>query len=51
MPSFHEVQDLLLLSCEDGILDEDEFLLLDEQFMPKNPVSRTKNKTGFPSMR
>ena len=37
MSSFHEVQDQLLLSYEDGILDEDEFLLLHEQFMPKNP--------------
>ena len=35
--SFHEVQDQLLLSYEDGILDEDEFLLLHKQFMPKNP--------------
>ena len=37
MSSFHEVQEQLLLSYEDGILDEDEFLLLHEQFMPKNP--------------
>ena len=37
MSSFHKVQDQLLLSYEDGILDEDEFLLLHEQFMPKNP--------------
>ena len=36
MSSFHEVQEQLLLSYEDGILDEDEFLLLHEQFMPKN---------------
>ena len=37
MASFHEVQDQLLLCYEDGILDEDEFLLLHGQFMPKNP--------------
>ena len=37
MSSFHEVQDQLLLSYEDGILDEDEFFLLHEQFMPKSP--------------
>ena len=37
MSSFHEVQDQLLLSYEDGILDEDEFFLQREQFMPKNP--------------
>ena len=37
MSSFHEVQEQLLLSYEDGILDEDEFLLLHEQFMPTNP--------------
>ena len=36
MSSFHEVQDQLLLSYEDGILDEDEFLLLHKQFIPKN---------------
>ena len=37
MSSFHEVQDQLLLSYEDGILDEDEFFLQREQFMLKNP--------------
>ena len=36
MSSFHEVQDQLLLNYEDGILDEDEFLLLHKQFIPKN---------------
>lgn len=35
--SFHEVQDQLFFSSENGIPDEDEFLLLQEQFMPKNP--------------
>ena len=47
MSSFHEVQEQLLLSYEDGILDEDEFLLLHKQFMP---ISQTRNTTGFPSM-
>ena len=37
MSSFHDVQDLLFLSYGDGMLDEDEFSLLHEQFMPKNP--------------
>ena len=37
MSSFHEVQDQLFFSSENGIPDEDEFLLLQEQFMPKNP--------------
>ena len=36
MSSFHEVQDQLLLSYEDGILDEDEFLLLHKQFIRKS---------------
>ena len=36
MSSFHEVQDQLLLSYEDCILDEDEFLLLHKQFIPKS---------------
>ena len=37
MSSFHDVQDLLFFSYEDGLLDEDEFSLLHEQFMSKNP--------------
>ena len=37
MSSFHDVQDLIFLSYEDGMLDEDEFSLLHEQFMRKNP--------------
>ena len=35
MSSFDDVQDLLFLSYEGGMLDEDEFSLLHEKFMPK----------------
>ena len=38
MSSFHEVQDKLLLSCEDGILDEDELICYyTSNLCPKNP--------------
>ena len=36
MYSFHEARELLFSSYEDGILDEDEFSFLHEQFMQKN---------------
>jgi len=36
MSSFHDVQALPFLSYEDGMLDEDKFSLLHEQFVPKN---------------
>ena len=34
--SFHELQDLLLLNYENGIIDDNEFSVLHEEFMPKN---------------
>ena len=37
MPSFHELRELLLLSYDDGTIDGEEFLLLYEEFKPKNP--------------
>ena len=38
MSSFHEVQGKLLLSCEDGILDEDELIgYYTSNLCPKNP--------------
>ena len=37
MPSFHELRELLLLSYDDGTIDDEEFLLLYEEFKPKNP--------------
>ena len=35
--SFHELQELLLLSHDDGAIDDDELLLLHKEFSPKNP--------------
>ena len=35
--SFHELQELLLLSHDDGAIDDEELLLLHEEFSPKNP--------------
>ena len=35
--SFHELQELLLLSHDDGVIDDEELLLLYEEFSPKNP--------------
>ena len=37
MSSFHELQDLFLLSHGNGSLDDNEFSVLHEEFMPKNP--------------
>ena len=37
MSSFQEVQELFLLSYENGITDNNEFLVLHEEIMPKNP--------------
>ena len=34
--SFYELQDLFLLSYENVIIDENEFLVLHEEFKPKN---------------
>ena len=37
MPSFHELQELLLESHASGAIDDEELLLLMEEFTPKNP--------------
>lgn len=37
MVSFHELQELFLLSHAQGILDDEELLLLYEEYSPKNP--------------
>jgi len=37
MPSFHELQELLLLSHDFGAIDDEELLLLFEEFTPKKP--------------
>ena len=36
MPSFHELQELLLLSHDFGAIDDEDLLLLFEEFAPKN---------------
>jgi hypothetical protein len=37
MPSFHEIQELLLLSHGYGIINDEELLLLYEEYMLNNP--------------
>jgi len=37
MVSFHELQQLLLLSHDNGFLNDEELLLLYDEFQPKNP--------------
>ena len=37
MSSFKELQDLILLSYGKGTIDSNEFSVLHEEFMPKNP--------------
>ena len=37
MSSFQELQDLFPLSYESGTVDDNEFSVLHEAFMPKNP--------------
>ena len=37
MSSFQELQDLFLLSCENGPIGNSEFSVLHEEIMPKNP--------------
>ena len=38
MPSFQELQDLFLYSYENGSIDNNEFSVLHEEIMPKNPA-------------
>ena len=37
MSSFHELQDLYLLSYENGTIDDNKFSVLHEELMSKNP--------------
>jgi len=37
MSSFHELQDLFLLSNENGSIDDNKFSVLHEELMSKNP--------------
>ena len=37
MVSFHELQELFLSSHAQGVLDDEELLLLYEEYSPKNP--------------
>jgi len=37
MSSFHELQDLFLLSYENGTIDDNKFSVLHEELMSKNP--------------
>ena len=37
MSSSHELQDLFVSSYKDGTFNENDFSILHEEFMPKNP--------------
>ena len=47
MASFKEIRELLLLSFENETINDDEFLLLSEQFKSKNPDFPYENYLGF----
>ena len=47
MTSFKEIRELLLLSFENETIKDEEFLLLSEQFKPKNPDFPYENYLGF----
>lgn len=47
MVSFHELQELFLFSHSQGILDDEELLLLYEEYSPKNPDFCYENFGGF----
>jgi len=49
--SSHELQDPFLLNYEKGTIDNNGFSVLNEEFMPKIPISHSKNITGFHSKR
>ena len=42
---------LFLLSYGNRTIDNNEFLVLHEEILPKIPISHTKNMTGFHSKR
>ena len=48
MSSFQELQDLFPLSYESGTVDDNEFSVLHEEFMPKNPDFSLKEHGRFP---
>ena len=47
MASFKEIRELLLLSLEHNTINEEEFLLLSEEFESKNPDFPYENHAGF----
>ena len=47
MVSFHELQELFLSSHAQGILDDEELLLLYEEYSPKNPDFSYENFGRF----
>ena len=47
MASFKEIRELLLLSFENETINDEEFLLLSEQFKSKNPDFPYENYLGF----
>ena len=48
MSSFHELQDLFLLSYENGTIDDNEFSVLHEELMPKNSDFSYEEYEVFP---
>ena len=47
MVNFHELQELFLLSHAHGILDDEELLILYEEYWPKNPDFCYENYERF----
>ena len=47
MAPFKEIRELLLLSLEHNTINEEEFLLLSEEFELKNPDFPYENHAGF----
>ena len=47
MASFKEIRELLLLNLENKTINEEEFLLLSEEFKSKNLDFRYENHAGF----
>ena len=47
MSSFQELHDLFLLSYENGTIDDNEFSVLHEGFMPKNPDFSSEEHDRF----
>ena len=47
MSSFQELQELFLLSYENGTIDSNEFSVLHEEIMPRNPDFSNKEHDRF----